>query len=487
MSLTRQTPTAAVIGGGLAGLSAAASLCELGFRVRLFEARQRLGGRAGSFQDGQQGEPIDHCQHVGMGCCTNLADFCRRLGLQSLFRRDRLLHFFSPDGRRCDFRASRWLPAPLHLASALWGLKFLSAGERIGIARALTALARTPSRECDSQTVGEWLERRRQSPRQVRRFWAVVLVSALGESLDRASLAAARKVFVDGFLSHRDAYAIDVPTVSLGELYGERMAGQLEKMGVELRTGEPVTALIASSPDSSPWRIEALELADAQRHSYDYYVSAVPWRRLERLFEAQGADLADRFPALEAARRIDAAPITGVHMWFDRQFTDLPHAVLVDRLSQWVFQRPAQASDSGGASYLQVVISASRDLAGRSREQIIEEVLGDLATVFPKAADARLLRFRIVTQRDAVFSVRPGLDAIRPSAETPLANLALAGDWINTGWPSTMEGAVRSGRMAAEAIARAEGRRQDDGSGNDRRLVVPDLPRGRLARMLIRD
>src|SRR5262249_11112766 len=156
-------------------------------QIELFEARRQLGGRAASFRDPTTGELIDHCQHVSLGCCTNLADFCRRTGLNKFFRRDRVLHFFSADGRQYDFSGTRWLPAPLHLAPAFLRMGFLSWGERIGIARAIGRLARLNVMALDPQpTIGQWLREQNQSSRAIEQFWSVVLVSALGESVDRA-------------------------------------------------------------------------------------------------------------------------------------------------------------------------------------------------------------------------------------------------------------------------------------------------------------
>jgi hypothetical protein len=178
-------------------------------------------------------------------------------------------------------------------------------------------------------------------------------------------------------------------------------------------------------------------------------------------------------PNLEAASQIECAPISGIHLWFDRQITPLPHAVLVGRLSQWVFRRDAAPAKH----YYQVVVSASRSLEGRSRQEILRQVVAELGEVWPAARQARLVRWRIVTEHTAVFSVRPGLDRLRPPQRTPIANLALAGDWTRTGWPSTMEGAVRSGYLAAEVIL--------EHFGMPRPQLVPDLPRNLLTRLLI--
>ncbi|HWB10077.1 MAG TPA: hydroxysqualene dehydroxylase HpnE [Pirellulales bacterium] len=461
----------AVVGGGLAGLAAAVALAGRGFEIELHEARRRLGGRATSFCDSASGEWIDHCQHVGMGCCTNLADFCRRTGLADLFRRDRVLHFFGPDGRCHRLSASRWLPAPAHLAPALLRLGYLSLGERLSVGRALLRLGRLKLPDDSGQpTIGEWLRRAGQSKRAIELFWSAVLVSALGEELDRASLVHARKVFVDGFVSSRHAYELDVPRVPLGDLYGERLETWLGRHRVALHLGSDVRQILADDG-----RVSGIVAGDGTRRDVDGVVIAVTWRRLRALFDD---GLWSRLPELSGVDQIDAAPITGVHLWFDRPITALAHAVLVGRLSQWLFNRgDAREGSSVPGHYYQVVISASRSLAGRERGDVIEEILGDLAAIWPATRDAKLLRWRIVTEQAAVFSVRPGIDRLRPPQQTSLPNLAVAGDWTATGWPSTMEGAVRSGYLAAEAILRAFGRSE--------RILVPDLPRAPLARLLV--
>lgn len=463
----------AIVGGGLAGLAAAVGLSGRGWQVELFEARRQLGGRAGSFYDATSHSWVDHCQHVGMACCTNLVDFCRRTGLADHFRRDGVLQFFGPDGRSYRFAATPWLPAPLHLAPSLLRLGYLSRRDRLDIARALWRLARMKTDgERDESTVGDWLRAQRQSTTAIERFWSVVLVSALGEELDRASLAHARKVFIDGFLASREAYQVDIPQVPLSEFYGVRLQSWLADRGVTVHLGTPVRRIEGDAAG-----VSAVVLADETRIAADAAVVALPWRRVGEVFDET---LAAKLPELAAVDQIESSPITGVHLWFDREITHLPHAVLVGRLSQWLFNRGCRAGDdvSPAGHYYQMVISASRGLAGRPRHEVIEQIVAELAEIWPATREARLLHARMVSEQSAVFSARPGIDRLRPPQQTAIANLALAGDWTRTGWPSTMEGAVRSGYIAAEVILCA--------AGQNERLLVPELPRGWLARWLVR-
>jgi len=485
-------PSVAIVGGGLAGLAVAVALCERGLRVALFEARRRLGGRAGSFRDPHSGQSLDHCQHVSMGCCTNLADFCRRTGIAGAFRRHRRLHFIGPEGTRHDLAAVGWLPAPLHLLPGLLRLGYLRLGDRLGIARAMARLARLPG-DCPDfrrgapcaawsgengtvpfgPTIGRWLRGCGQSEEAIRGFWSVVLVSALSETLDRASLAAARKVLVDGFLASARAYEIEIPEVPLSEIYDRRLGDWLAAHRVEIHRGTRVGQI-----EGGGGRAEALRLADGSRRQFDFFVAAVPWRKVRGLL---AEPLGTAIPSLERLGEIHSASITAVHLWFDRPITPLAHAVLVGRLGQWVFNkgtRPLPDPAAQPAHCYQVVISASHELAGRRREEVVAQVRGELEAIWPEARGAALLGWRMVTEPEAVFSVRPGLDRLRPAQQTPVANLMLAGDWTATGWPATMEGAVRSGYLAAEAILRALGREQA--------ILAPDAAIGCMARWLIR-
>ncbi len=436
-----------------------------------------------------RGELVDHCQHVSMGCCTNLADFCHRTNIADCFRRDARLHFFTAEGRRYDLAASRWLPAPLHLAPGFLQLGYLTLRERLSIARTLWRLRHhrtnekppSPGREpgdlpiqpdsLPTETIGVWLRAQGQSEQAIKLFWEPVLISALGESLDRASLTYARKVFVDGFMVSRDGYQIEVPRVPLGELYGERLGAWLAARGVVVHLESAVTRIIGNAE-----RVEQL-LVGEQARPFDAMVVAVPWTRAGDL--VADSQLHDVLPELDRARELESSPITGVHLWFDREITPLPHAVLVGTTSQWVFNHGASVepgTSNAPRHYYQVVISASRNLAGQDREKLIQEIVTELGRVWPSARHARLLHWRLVTEQAAVFSVNPRADLIRPPQRTAIANLALAGDWTATGWPATMEGAVRSGYLAAEVILAHFGRPE--------RIVVPDLERGTLARLL---
>jgi squalene-associated FAD-dependent desaturase len=458
----------AVVGGGLAGLAAAAALVDRGCAVELFEARRKLGGRAGSYVDRETDELIDHCQHVAMGCCTNFLDFCRRMGVAELLERHATLFFFGPDGGRSDFAPSRWLPAPLHLAGSLLGLKYLSWRSKVGIARAMLRLirARRGSSSLEPRVL-DWLRGQQQSEEAIERFWKVVLVSALGESLDRAGLSAARKVFLDGFLAHRDASHVLVPRVSLGELYDARIALSLRQRGVLLHLESTVNSVLGTRD-----RVDAIQLADGAHHEFDTVIVAVPWQHLDKILSSEVREAVD--PIGQFAT-ILSAPITSVHLWLDRQIMNLPHAVLVGRLAQWVFARPREATNAA-THYYQVVISASHDLAGRERQSVVEEVMADLRAVFPGAAKTQVIRWQVITDRDAVFSMEPKTDSLRPPQRTAIPNLFLAGDWTATGWPATMEGAVRSGYLAAEGVLAQHGHPQQ--------IVAPDLPRGWLVRLL---
>ncbi|MGA2035506.1 MAG: hydroxysqualene dehydroxylase HpnE [Thermoguttaceae bacterium] len=464
--------TLAIVGGGLAGLAAAVAATQNGLHVELFEQAKTLGGRAGSFYHPRTGGWVDFSPHVSLGCCTNLADLCRRTGLADAFRTHRVLHFIGPKGGQFDVAATPGLPAPLHLLPSLLRLGYLTFREKWDVARALRKLAQEPLADTTGgETAAAWLRRHNQSERAIERFWSLVLESALAGTAERVSLSAAAKVFRDGFLAARSAYVLRIPQRPLAEIWA-RVATWLTERGAAVHLRSRVRQI-----DGNGRRAAGLIFQDGSRRTPDRIVLAVHWQQVRRLLPPE---MRSALPALEQLEQIEAAPITTANFWFDRPLGPLPHAALAGRLSQWVFARsvdqlrlPTAAPQT--AHHYQVVISGAGELLDRSREKVLAEVRHDLKRIWPAAREARLLYAQLLTRRAAVFAMRPGVNGLRPPQRTPVENLFLAGDWTATGWPGTMEGAVRSGYLAAEALL--------DGAG-PRRILVPDLPRALLARWL---
>jgi squalene-associated FAD-dependent desaturase len=449
-----------VVGGGLAGLAAAVALAPRGFAVTVLESRQRLGGRASSFVDPASGQVIDACQHVSMGCCTNFHHLCDAVGVRRLLAPQKTLYFQTPNGRVSRFAADPW-PAPLHLGRALAAAHYLTASDKIRIGYALARMLAEPP-DADPP-LREWLARHGQSDRAIDRFWGVVLTSALNETVDRVGLKYARKVFRDGFVRQRDAFTVHVPTVPLSELYGVELRAWLSRHGVELRENAGVRScspLPAAGEGLGVRGNWVLHLRDGTTHRAEHLILAVPFDRvLSLLPEPVAAD-----PFFARIGNLTPSPITSVHLWYDRPVLKLPHVVLVDCLGQWVFNRGEVAP---GEHYLQVVVSAARPLKGVGRDEITRLIADELAKLYPAVRSAEVLRTKVVTEHTATFSAVPGVDSFRPPQQTPLPGLFLAGDYTTTGWPATMEGAVRSGYLAAEAVLRAVGRAEQ--------IVQPDL------------
>ena len=464
-----------VVGGGLAGLSSAIALAEAGCRVRLFEMRPHLGGRAASYSL-PDGTEIDNCQHVTLGCCTNLADFYRRVGASEKISYFDRIPFSDGRGRSSQIRLSH-LPAPLHLAPSMFLFGLLSARDKLSIASVLGEIARQGGQPADARgvTMLEWLRRRRQTDTAVERFWKVVLVSALDEDLDRAEAHYGIDVFWKSFLSNRAGFPMGVPNVPLSELYAGCRDALLSRGG-EIRIRARAKGIRIEEE-----RVAALVFDDGKEEVADAYIAAVPHAALLELLPA---DLVDREPAFGNLRQLCDSPITGIHFWFDRPVMREPFLALVDMKSQWIFNRSMLLSvgkkpnrpssietgnETGleGMPYLQVVISASYDLVPRSRQEIIEMVRKEVELVLPASRAARLIKATVVKETTATFSPAPGVDRWRPEARSPIRQLFLAGDWTRTGWPATMESAVRSGYLAAQAVLSS--------AGQHRAFLQPDL------------
>ena len=456
-----------VVGGGLAGLAAAAALGQAGLPVTLLESRGRWGGRASSFVDQTTGETIDNCQHVSMGCCTNFQAFCQRVGIDEFFHREPRLWFLDAAGHLSAL-SSAPLPAPLHLLPSLLSMKLLSWGEKMALARGMLALVKEPLQD-PGESFAVWLQRHRQPAAAIDRFWSVVLISALSETLDRIDIGQARKVFLDGFLANRSGWEVYLPTVPLDDLYGRLLANWLQEHGVETRLQAGVKRLVVADD-----RIQGVELRNGETLAADHFILAVPHFQVPTLLP----DTCGELPYFGNLSQLETAPISSAHLWYDRPIMPLRHVTLVGRLSQWVFNRSLiQGTATDRGYYYQVVISAARHIASLPQDEALQQVVQELAEIWPAAKQATLRHGRLVTEHRAVLSMTPGVDQLRPLQQSPIINLQLAGDWTQTGWPSTMEGAVRSGYLAAENVLKQCGRRG--------RVLVPDLPATPLARLVL--
>ncbi len=463
-----EAKTAIVAGGGVAGMSAACALAEAGLRVKLVERRSYLGGRASSYRHPGVDEVIDNCQHVLFGCCTNLIGFYRRIGVAERIHGTRTMTMIEPGGRRSILGPLRLgplgLPAPLHALPRLMTAKAFTRRDKIALARAFRKLMR-PVAADSTETLGAWLKRNGQTQGAIERFWRLVIASALNADVDAIALPYAAKVIRELFLNSAEAGSMGMSTVPLSELYGGAEKYLHERGGeVVFNTGVDAAAW---DEETSQWTL----MTRAGALTADYLVLALPFEATAKLLPMMPP--ADGVETLAGQlERHEHGPICSVHLWFDREITELEHAVLLDREIHWMYNKSRlQPWRKTKGSYLELVVSASRKFAALSREEAIDLAVRDLAEFFPAAAAANLEKAALVKEVRATFTVPPGIDEARPGPVSPWPNCVLAGDWVRTGWPSTMESAARSGHLAAEAVCEAMGER--------RKFLVADLrPRG---------
>ena len=366
------------------------------------------------------------------------------------------LTFLEPGGRASEIAPSA-LPAPLHTAPAFLRAQCLEFSDKVSIARAMLALAPTTPRETGESFL-TWLERHGQTSRAIDRFWKPILVSALNEEVDRVSVSYAAQVMRESFLKSAGAGRMGVPSVPLTTLY------QASGDYIRARQGDVRFRSSVDTFRASPSHV-TLGLP-AGEETFDYAVFAVPFDVLDRILPDSSAAQSLK----QSLSKFTTSPITGIHLWFDREITDLEHAVLLDRTIQWMFHKSKlQKRDTNGhGSYVELVVSASNSLVEKSRQEIVDLAVGELKEFFPAAVTAQLVKSTVVKEIHATYSPRPGIDLQRPPAETVWPRVFLAGDWTATGWPATMEGAVRSGYLAAQSLARVAGQR-------DASFLVPDL------------
>lgn len=422
-----------VVGGGVAGIACALRLAEAGVAATLLETRKKLGGRATSFQDSRTGLLIDNCQHVAMGCCTNYLDLCRRLGVMEKMRWIRETFWVEAGGRVSVMRAGR-IPAPGHFLTSFLAVSFLSAKEKARVGLAMRAAMLAERGAWRDATFARWLEKHGQPRAAVEKFWSPVVVSACNLGVERVCAATALHVFQEGFLASADAAAVGVSAVPLVELY-DAAGVAVERAGGRIRLGTGVERV---------WPQRVVTSAGEELRA-DAVVCAVPVERAVRIVaeEVRAGDA--RFAAME---RMTHSPILGVHVEFDRAVMGLHSAVLVGRATQWLFRK-----DEAGRR-IHAVISAADEWMGLDEEEITRRVVGDIEACFPAAPGVRsaaVVSSRAVKEKLATFAATPECEASRPGT-TGSSGLILAGDYVRTGWPATMEGAARSGYMAAGAV-----------------------------------
>jgi squalene-associated FAD-dependent desaturase len=448
-----------VIGGGLAGITAALELRDAGAEVTVLESRPRLGGAATSYA--RAGMMVDNGQHVFLRCCTSYTALLARLGVTgSVAIQDRFdVTVLTPDGRARLRRSA--LPSPLHLARALAGYRLLSLAERARVGRAALAFrfADPASTVLDGQPLGAWLAARGQGEQARRRLWDLFIISALNIDGDQASTALAAKVIKTALLGRSNAADIGMASVPLGRLHADATAALLGRLGAQIRLGARATAVERLTGGGFLVRLGRGERAevdaedppdagDGDAVQADGVVLAVPPEQAARLAGTAGVG------QTAAWTRLGYSPIVNVHVIYDRQVTDLPFAAAVDSPVQWVFDKTKQAGLEAG-QYLAVSVSAADDLVDVPTAAIRELFVPALEQLFPAAAKATITDFFVTRERRATFRQGPGCGALRPGAGTPVPGLVLAGAWTATGWPDTMEGAVRSGHNAARELTSA--------------------------------
>jgi zeta-carotene desaturase len=464
--------TVTVIGAGVAGMSAACALAEAGLRVQIVERRGYLGGRASSYLHPGVGEVIDNCQHVLFKCCTNVLGFYHRIGVADKIHWTSEMTMIEPGGRRSRLGPFKLgpirLPSPLHSAPSFLAAKAFSSADKLALGRAMRAMMQPDAMQDTGESLEDWLRRHKQTDGAMNRFWRLVIASALNADLDAIAVPYATKIIREGFLNTAEGGSMGMSRVPLSELYSGVTQFLAERGGsVHLNTHVEGAAV---DEEAGGWIVRTR--TDAL--TSDFVVVALPFEATEKLLA--------NLPPVDGVEKLTSQigthehwPICSVHLWFDREITDLEHAVLLDREVHWMYNQSLLQTGRGG-HYIELVVSASRSFAQLSREEAISLSLAELAEFFPRVKDAKLEKFAFVKEVRATFGVPPGIDAARPHALSPWPNLYLAGDWMATGWPSTMESAARSGHLAAEAVCEEIGAPQA--------ILNPDMRPQRLMRWL---
>lgn len=470
-----------VIGGGLAGLAGAVALADAGLKVTLYERRTILGGRASSFVHPAGGELVDNCQHVLLRCCANLIDFYTRLGVENgIVFQDRVP--FIDEANRISVIQSSPLPVPLHLLPSFFRLKFLGWKDKLSVSYAMMHMIwhtraggqvgkraggqegnKAPTSAHLPLSMQNWLKSHRATERSIEALWRPILISALNDELDDIDAEYGIMTIVKAFLSNRQGYQVGLPVVPLGDLYAPCI-DYLEQRGGRVILDQGITEMAVDNT-----RITRMTLQDGTTVRADAYLSALPFDILLKMLPDTEVARWDYFNNLQ---RLDVSPITAVHVWFDRPVMDLDYVAVLGRTIQWIFNQtirdPDAFSSTASGTYLGLVVSASNEWMKQPQQVIIQQALEDLKSIFPAVQEAKLLKAIVVKEGRATFAPEPGCDPLRPGPVSPISNLFVAGDWTQTGWPATMESAVRSGYQSAEAMLSVFDKPQ--------KVLLPEVP-----------
>ncbi len=460
-----------VVGAGATGLAAAAALAGAGKSVTVLERKPYVGGRACSYEHPALHEVVDS-QHVLLGCCTNLIELCEQSGSADKIRWYDKQTFLEPGGRSSTISVSG-LPAPFHFAPSFLAMSMLGWKDKLGMARGLLEFFRGYPAE-DNESIEQWLKRTRQTELSIRHFWNPILMATLNDRVAHCSTRYAGKVFHELFIKSSTGGRLGIPTVPLSEFYLDA-ARLIESRGGTVQLRASVEAI--TQEQDGRWRVN---IADTS-YTADSIILALPFEQTQKLLPAvrlnehyAGLALNTRDELeLKMARQVHS-PFTSILLWFDREITDLDHAWLLDTTIEWFFHKSRirrYAPEKG--SYVELVIAGSRAQLSMTREEILSSALNELQLFFPEVKRAKLVKSGVLKEARATFSVVPGLDRFRPTQTTEWPGLYLAGDWTATEWPSTMEGAVRSGRLAAGAVM-----------GNGGRFMAEETPASGLMRWL---
>ncbi len=443
-----------VLGGGLAGLSAARRLLEHGFSVTLVEKRPFLGGRAFSFREGEGDDTVevDNGQHVFLGCNSYYRDYLDAIGAtDKTYLPDKLHTKVVRNGVSATLASKAWL-GRLHLLPSFLAYPHIGLKDKLLVVYGLLVVKLTRrskrSADLDSESFYDWLKRHGQTDRSIDNLWNLFILPALNDDIRDVSADMGLMVFQEALLKGPKDASIGLARVGLTSLNGEPAQRYIEAKGGELALGRSVSSVLVNDG-----RVSGLKLSNGDLLEGDAYISALPHKTLLEVLPEE----ASSSPHFSVADELDSSPIVGIHLWYDREIMDEDFVAFLESPVQWVFNKNfIQDRGSENGQYVCVSLSGAWAFSDVPKEKLIEQFTAEMARLFPRAADATLERFHVVKELNATFRSLPGAAKHRLPQATPIPNLYLAGDWTQTGWPATMESAVRSGVFAADLVAERE-------------------------------